>query len=333
MIVRKCEACGLSNADFLLQDQVHHYFEDESEATWTYNLAKCNNCGLVYIDPKPSWDLLQTFYELNYGCYDSSIALPENEAFSLKYRLASWRYPNNTSIGLMKTIKKLIAISSEWASGKTISYSLAMPLGLDKNAQIFELGYGSGNWLQAMAQLGYQNLHGYDIDANSENVKSLKSAGIHVTNGIFLENEYPDEFFDCIRLEHVFEHLIEPQHVLEKCWRMLKPGGILVMNFPIGDSISFSVSIVHSSLRQSPSHIFLHTKTSALMFLEKTSFTDIKISQYPVSLQFGGTLNNLLREKNIRIPWQLFVVGAPVYHLLGQLAKRGDFMTLLASKP
>ena len=328
MIVRSCEACGVSNTEILLQNQVHHYIEDNTEETWIYNLVKCKNCGLVFIDPKPTWNILQTFYDTSYGCYHASINLPENEAASLKYRLASWRDPINSSIN----IKKMMAIGSEWLSGKTISYSLAVPLNLNKDAQIFEVGYGSGNWLRAMAQLGYHNLYGYDIDANSENVESLESAGINVTSGIFLDNEYPQEFFDCIRLEHVFEHLIEPQLVLEKCWHMLKPGGLLVMNFPVGNSISFKISVIHSSIRVSPMHLYLHTSESIQLLLKKAKFKNIRSKLYPVSLVGGATLNGVLAERNIKIPSKVFIALAPIYNVLGQLAKKGDHITLVASK-
>ena len=98
---------------------------------------------------------------------------------------------------------------AEWLSGKTVSCSLGIPLQLAKNAHILEVGYGSGNWLLTMAQLGYTNLHGYDLETNSENKNRLIDTGIDVSSGDFISNDYPENHYDCIRLEHVFEHLLD----------------------------------------------------------------------------------------------------------------------------
>lgn len=332
MTIRQCEACGQAKSQILLKDQKHVYKQGGSERIWVYDLLRCDVCGLVYVDPKPNWDLLQTFYDSDYGSYDSNVALPDAEANSLKYRLAAWRYPSLSSSRLSTRIRKFLAIGSEWLSGKTISYTLAIPLTLPKDARIFELGFGSGNWLLTMSRLGYRNLHGFDLEANRINRNRLKVAGIQATGGVFLDNEYPQGSFDCIRLEHVFEHLIEPELVLERCWSMLRPGGVLVMNFPAGDSVSMGVSMEHSSLRQSPSHLFLHTTLSVYRLLVRAGFEEIELRLYPVSAQFGSTLNNLLDKRRIRIHSGVFIVISPVYRLLCSLCGKGDFITVLATK-
>ena len=51
-----------------------------------------------------------------------------------------------------------------------------MPVNLPRTARILDLGYGGGAWLLTMAGLGYRDLHGYDIDANSENAARLSRA-------------------------------------------------------------------------------------------------------------------------------------------------------------
>lgn len=332
MLIRKCDACGQSDGHVLLKDEIYVYYLNDDKHTWTYNLAVCDNCGLVYIDPKPSWDLLQTFYASAYACYNSSSDLPETEADSPKWHLASWRYPAPNLSGSSTGVKQFFAVASEWLSGKIISYSLAVPFSLPKDAHIFDLGYGSGSWLLGMSQLGYRNLYGYDIDANKDNVQRLNDSGIHITDGMFLQNKYPENFFDCIRLEHVFEHLLDPFEIMKKCYKMLKRGGILVMTFPCSQSISFRLSVRHYAHRDSPRHLYLHTPTSTRLLLEPVGFRGLTLKAYPVALVFGATLNNCIRTSRVQAPPRSFSILAPFYALVSYALKSGENITLMATK-
>jgi hypothetical protein len=131
----------------------------------------------------------------------------------------------------------------------------------------------------------------------------------------------------------VFEHLVEPQLVLEKCWRMLRPGGILVMNFPAGDSTSFCISVKHSALRQSPDHLFLHNRLSTQLLLKRAGYENLKMRRYPVPMQIGATLNNFLCERKIPFSLKLFRLLSPIYRALALVVGAGDFITVSATKP
>ncbi len=113
-----CAACQCQRHRVLLNALSHPYFKDGAEQTWNYQLLECQDCGMGFVDPKPDWETLLTFYDDNYGSYDASRADPWREARALKYRVASLRYA-----------------------------------GIDSQ--------------------GYRNLHGYDIDANTQNAKRL----------------------------------------------------------------------------------------------------------------------------------------------------------------
>src|SRR5689334_446249 len=82
-----------------------------------------------------------------------------------------------------------------------------------------------------MRRRGYRNLAGYDIAANAERGSGLAAAGIRIVAAGELP-EVPAESFDCIRLEHVFEHLPDPLGTLRALHRLLARGGFLAMTFP-----------------------------------------------------------------------------------------------------
>ncbi len=51
-------------------------------------------------------------------------------------------------------------------------------------------------------------------------------------NGYAEDVPAPDEAFDVVLCEDVLEHVRDPEQVLTECWRVLRPGGLLVARFP-----------------------------------------------------------------------------------------------------
>lgn len=328
-----CESCGSSIVKVILSDQSHRYVSQTGDkCTWTYSLLKCGNCGLGFISPKPSWTILQTFYPVDYGPYASGTALPINESGSIKYKIARWRFATYLSPDAKGRTATAVGRLAELVTGRTVSYSLGIPLQMRKDSRILEVGYGSGNWLLSMAMLGYTELSGYDIDANRENKTRLEEAGVKVLSGDFLDLKLPSESYDCIRLEHVFEHLSEPMQVLRELQRLLKPGGVMVMNFPGINSVAFDFSPRHCAHRDSPRHLYLHTQRSAKNMLMNAGFSIGNVRQYGVALVLQATINNWLGERGSNWSVRWIAIISPLYNAYCVLKGRGENITVLAKK-
>jgi len=326
-----CEACGSRKITTILDNLSHGYEQDGVPMSWHYRLLECQECGLGFVNPKPTWEILGTFYGQTYGCYLTAEEIVERELKSAKYWIAKQRYLLVGSKGLQAVIGTVLGTAAELITGKTISFSLGMPLQLSKDARIFELGYGSGYWLRTMSHLGYKNLFGYDIDSNYENAAQLLSDGFKVTGGVFLENDYSDSYFDCIRLEHVFEHLLRPIEVLTKCRNMLKPGGWLLVNSPCKNSWSVRLSLRHFAHLDIPRHLYHHTPKSAVLMLKAAGLDVLKVKPYSVMAVLGATVNNMLLDRGKkRISPSFFSAFAPLYKLLGAITGMGDNITIWA---
>jgi 2-polyprenyl-3-methyl-5-hydroxy-6-metoxy-1,4-benzoquinol methylase len=328
--VRICDACGKQEWTVVIDDLSHEFIYAGRHQTWQYALLECNSCGLGLVDPKPTAEFIKSLYDEEYGSFDSHSPANNHNGNSIKFRLARMRGARFGDRGLSALTRASLGCLAEWVTGKTISYTLSFPLQLDRDSRIFDVGYGSGNWLVALSEMGYCNLYGYDIAANMRHVSRLHSAGVTVSSGVFVNNDYPAAAFDCIRMEHVFEHLPNPIEVLKQCYRMLRPGGILVMSFPCKDSWSFRLSIRDSPALQVPKHLFHHTQQSAKAMLEAAGFTLFQITAYSVSSQLAGTVNKLLGNRHPKAIPFLFEMVSPVYRLFGSVTGKGDFLTLCA---
>ncbi len=332
--MRKCEVCNSEDVAVSLDNLSFSPKAEDNEQEWEYRLLRCHQCGLVYVDPKPSWQLLCSFYE-SYGIYTSAGRDLFGGKGYLKYIAAKCRYATYARNGLLEVAKVGLGVAVEWITGRTVPFSLGIPLQLPKDSRIFEVGYGSGDWLLSMKRLGYRNLAGYDIDANPKNSSCFVSEGIDVSGGVFLQNEYEESFYDCIRMNHVLEHLLEPYDVLCKCYKMLVPGGVLVLDSPCINSVVARMSLKNFPHLDIPRHLYHHTSSSARLLLESAGFDVVKVKPYGILIFIPKSLNAMLCDhgiNQIKIFTFLFLPFAPVYKLFCSLMYKGESQTILCRK-
>src|SRR3989344_1948724 len=112
-------------------------------------------------------------------------------------------------------------------------------LGKKKYDKILDVGYGGGTFIPMLAKVS-KKVYGIDMlpRKQMETVKKiLKKDGVsaNLIVGSIFKSTYKNNFFDAIVCISVLEHFKGQQlnkAVLEM-YRILKPGGILVMGFPV----------------------------------------------------------------------------------------------------
>ncbi len=125
--------------------------------------------------------------------------------------------------------------SSEW---RFVKYGLAM-LDVAPGEHVLEIGYGTGHALCALANSVGESGHvaGLDLSPGMQAVaeRRLEIAGLQqrVTlecgDGVSLPNA--DESFDALFMSFTLELFDTPEisRVLEECWRVMRPGGRIVV--------------------------------------------------------------------------------------------------------
>ncbi len=104
-----------------------------------------------------------------------------------------------------------------------------------RGARVLEIGAGRGGKGIAYALAGMRVV-ALDIDAESlrlgaANARS-RHASIQFLAGAGEQLAFPANHFDAILLDSVIEHVQNPLRVLQECFRVLKPGGIVFVVFP-----------------------------------------------------------------------------------------------------
>jgi len=142
-------------------------------------------------------------------------------------------------------------------------------------AQLLEVGCGSGQLLSRMQARGWQ-VEGVDFDP--EAIAAARSKGLQVGLGDLSAQNYPGGQFDTIYLGHVIEHVHEPLELLQECYRILKPGGMLVVITPNAESWG------HKRFRESwrglepPRHLHIFSLRNLRRAIEKANFKMVRAS-------------------------------------------------------
>lgn len=99
-----------------------------------------------------------------------------------------------------------------------------------KFERILDVGCAGGNFSLLLKEAcGAKEVCGIEIDECGANLARQKGVGAHCLN---LDHEafpFEGKYFDAIYVGEVIEHLYDPDHMLEECYRVLKYGGLLVL--------------------------------------------------------------------------------------------------------
>jgi len=241
MEIIRCNICGSKDYRILFEnkDRLH-----KIDAV-LFNVVKCSNCGLVYLNPQPTPEELKRYYPENYGPYQAN-----SETFKF----------SPLSI-FLKGMRRLI------------KNKIKKPRIIDRSVKNYlDFGCGGGSHLERIKIL-HPNWNLYGLDNNEVACKETQEKGFKVFCGDVLEMDLPESFFDIVNMKHVIEHLNDPKGTLEKINKTMKNGGEIIISTPNFNSWTAKLFRSHWYALDTPRHLFLFTIKTLTMLLHKTRFS------------------------------------------------------------
>ncbi len=162
--------------------------------------------------------------------------------------------------------------------------------------RILDVGYGGGTFMPTLARL-CKELHGIDTLPNPKDVENiLKKQNVKaklITGSIF-KTSYKKDYFDTIVCISVLEHFTKRELDRSVCetYRILKPGGYLVMGFPTKNPLTDF--IIKNILGFTPDEIHPSGHKQIIEAIKKNVSVD-KIVHYPSFLPIDLSLYCVVR--------------------------------------
>ncbi len=109
---------------------------------------------------------------------------------------------------------------------------------LPNRSAIADIGCGNGFFLRLSAELGFEKFVAVDyFPLEPERSFLTEMSGVTFLQKNFNQSGFlsdlPDSSLDCVVSTEVFEHLYHhPVGYLQECWRVLRPGGLLLLSTP-----------------------------------------------------------------------------------------------------
>lgn len=248
-----CKVCGSSNIKqkYRIEDLIYY---------------KCHNCSLVFLKNKFDKKELEEIYN-------------KEEYFRDSYKKQStddFDYFSNKEEKVLlanNKINELVAFDS-------------IDFGINKN--ILDIGCAAGFFLKAAKQRGLK-VFGVEISKESASfAKKEFDIDIIAKDILELGEEY-NNFFDIISMFHVLEHLPDINEQMQKIYKLLKPGGVLIIEVPNIKSVD---NLLYKNLirtLQPPHHLYAFSPESLKELSIANNFKVIEQKVY-----FSSTIGSII---------------------------------------
>lgn len=201
----KCNLCGEQTATIVY---AHVARIDTSDT----QVVQCNHCGLVYLNPRLK-------------------RLADNFTMDEGY-LRQFYLPYYQKIGLLTATGMLEAENNH---GFHLGYLTKLE-GYRMTNRLLDVGCAIGLFLAAAKSDGWEC---FGVDPSGPlSAYGRQQLGVNVQHGELKAMAFPKHYFDVVTLWNVTEHLLDPTSVLQEIFRIVRPGGLVIVQVPNWNDIA-----------------------------------------------------------------------------------------------
>lgn len=150
-------------------------------------------------------------------------------------------------------------------------------------AKLLDIGTAGGAFLDAAREYGYD---AFGLEPSADLVARGKARGLQIEQGTIDRHAFAPASFDMVCLWDVIEHLCEPRAALVQIKALLKPNGVLLINFP--DIGTMQAKLAGKRLWWILSvHLHQFTQRSIREICRRSGFEVFQFRRYWQTLEFG----------------------------------------------
>lgn len=252
-----CNLCGANDFEIVYRpkyelakpDEVLNTFRSSGDEKLLDQLVRCKNCGLQYLNPRLRSDVVIEGYSSG-----------SDEAFISQVE------------GRERTFAKSLRLIERYKPSR---------------GRLLDVGSAGGSFMSVAKVAGWQ------VEGCEPNRWMCEWAnnhyGLTIVPGTVFDMRLSSKSFDVVSLWDVLEHTPDPKATLRECARVLKSGGLLVVNYPdiqsaiarlMGRRWVFLLSV----------HLYYFTVPTLTKMLNELDFKILRIQRHWQTLELGYIL-------------------------------------------
>jgi SAM-dependent methyltransferase len=254
-----CRICEQTNQNEIYIGKEMMYGTKEK-----YEYFQCSNCDCLQMTKIPN-DLSKFYPKKTYYSFNNDNLVFYKNPIKNLYKFIK----DNLVLQLFHFLPKIL-------EGKDLIVndglrSVAKLKNINHNSRILDIGCGSGVLVYRLHNAGFKYTFGNDPFA-----KEVKDK----YNRLLISNQPLNsikEKYDIIMMHHALEHVPDPIDVLKNISRLLNKDGQVLIRIPYVDSYCWDKYREDWLQMDPPRHLYLHSKKSIQIILQKSGLQQDKI--------------------------------------------------------
>jgi 2-polyprenyl-3-methyl-5-hydroxy-6-metoxy-1,4-benzoquinol methylase len=247
-VLHECVSCGSEQIKFWRQKNFQY---TENVNFEEFDIYRYEICGTGFLNRPPHVQWLQSIYQYSGQALTQAI-----------------------------TLEDVLAREAEFPNCKVdaerMSHQADM-LNSSSNKQALDIGSGFGFYTQALRKSGYRTV---SINPGKYENEVFKNLNGDEPLAVMFENYEPSGQFGAVMMSQALEHILEPNHSINKVSGLLTPGGVLACAVP--NYKSFLVKLLGTKDNVClwvPEHVNYFTGKGLKALVERNGFRVVKMEQ------------------------------------------------------
>lgn len=232
---------------------------DRFDISQKYQLVQCQDCGFVYLSPRPGQKWISRYYQ------DPSYQPHQKKALSLSGKAYQ-------AVRIWNNRYKHRLIEKYSRRGKILDY-----------------GCGTGEFLLEMKNSGWDTL---GLEPSAEAAAVARNYQIPIIPAL---NSFPGKV-DVITLWHVLEHVHEARRLLADLKNILQPTGLLCIAIPNRRSLDAAFFKNHWVAYDAPRHLYHFSPADMEKLLQSAGFKIFSMRSLPFDPWYNSFLSAYLES-------------------------------------
>jgi len=233
-----CDICGCENYKRLFVTRDYRFGRKKE-----YSFVRCNDCGLIYLNPRPTQKASTQLYEEDYGI------------------------ANDGPLSVNQGLRRCETLRRMWhlLNGNYTDQILAIA-----NGKVLDIGCGSGKkFLLPLSRASFE-VCGVEPNQRFDSVDEKQE--LNVFCGDLAAAKFPVDCFDTIIMSQVIEHLPSPKQTIMEIHRIVKPGGQLLIYCPNADGYLKNLFGKYWHGWHVPFHLYVFSAVTISRLADSTGF-------------------------------------------------------------